>query len=395
MSIGSAKVSGIYITEKATFPTAAPVGGDTWTPVPAIDQPLPGLEQILDSAVEGNEYGAGTAPVPTVKKSTIQLQTRVWTGSKGFGTDTDATTCFMQKSLESYFGMDADVAFAGTTVAGSSGPGLTTPLKVASATGISVGKMVRNGTTKEVAMVTAVSGTDITLSRDFTTYSLGVVLEGAFDFRPTLGKRDKVLWMNAERDTHSRLLGAGGVFTLALQNIAAGNALRYAWGYEFDSFAAGVSISSKTQNTFVSTPLIAKGAELIIDGTEEVYIYDGSVNFGVAHEWIECSGGTQSRDGIIITDVEGAQLSFSEYYDADRWSAYEAQTGSNVLLVHNNSSGFGAVAVYIPYATFTAAEGVNGKKESQVITVKANMPTQAQVTAGFMSPIYYSVFSGL
>lgn len=394
MAIGSAKVSGIYITETATFATAAPVGGDTWTHVPAIDQPLPALEQMLDTVVEGNAYGAGTAPVPTVKKSSIQLQTRVWTGSKGFGTGTDPTTCFMQKPLESYFGMAADTAFAGTTLAALSGPGLSSPIKVTSATGITAGKFVRNGTTKEVAMVTAVSGTDVTLSRDFTTYSAGVVLEGAFDFRPTLGQYAKALWMNAERDTHSRLLGAGAVFTLGLQNIAAGNALRYAFGFEFNSFAAGVTISSKTQNTYVSQPLIAKGAELIVDGTEEVCIYDGSIEFGVAKEWVECSGGTESRDGWIITDVEGSSLSFSEYYDADRWTAYEGQTGSNVMLVHSASTGFGAVAVYIPYATFTVQEAVNGKKESQTVTVKANMPTQSQVTAGFTSPIYYGVFSG-
>lgn len=394
MTIGSAKVSGIYITEKNTFATAAPVGGDTWTQVPAIDQPLPALEQMLDTVVEGNAYGAGTAPVPTVKKSSIQLQTRVWTGSKGFGTGTDPTTCYMQKALESYFGMAANTAFAGTTLAALSGAGKTAPIKVTSATGLAAGKFVRNGTTKEVAMVKAVSGTDVTLDRDFTTYTAGVVLEGAFDFRPTLGQYAKALWMNAERDTHKRLLGAGAVFTLGLQNIAAGNALRYAFGFEFNSFAAGVTISSKTPNVFTSTPLIAKGAELIIDGTEEVCIYDGSVEFGVAKEWVECSGGTESRDGWIITDVEGSSLSFSEYYDADRWTSYEGQTGHEVLLVHSASTGFGAAAVYIPNATFTVQEAVNGKKESQTVTVKANMPTAAQVTAGFTSPIYYGVFSG-
>jgi len=394
MAIGSAKVSGIYLIEKATFTTAAPVGGDTFTHVPAIDQPLPVLEQGTDDAVEGNEYGATTPPVATVKKSTLQVTTRVWNGSKVFGTGTDPTTCFMQKALESYFGAAANTAFAGTTIAAASGLGKTTPLKVSSATGLAVGKAVRNAATGEGAIVKAISGTDITLSRDFSAAAQNTVLEGAFDFFPTLGQYNKALWVNHERDSVKRLLGAGGAFTLQMQGVAAGNTLRYVFGLEFNTYAAGLTISSKTPNAFVTNALIAKGSELIIDGTENVCFYDGQIDFGIGKEWVECDSGDEGRDGFVNTDVEGAGMTFSEYYDADRWTSHDAQSPHELMVVFYAPSGGGGALVYMPNVTFKVADAVNGKKEAQTVTVKAHMPTTAQQAAGFTWPISYHVFSG-
>jgi hypothetical protein len=394
MAVGSAKVSRVSVSETSTFTATAPTGGSTWVQVPTLDQPLPTVEQGVDDATEGNLVGAMTAPVPTTKKSGLAITTRAWTGSKRFGAGTDPTSCFNQKLLESNFQRAADTQFGGTTIAASSGPGLTTPLKVTSSTGMAVGKALRNATTYEVGFITAISGTDITLNRDFTTYTAGIEIEGAFDFKPYLGQYDKALWLNVKRDLHSWLLGAGAAFGCQLSGLAAGGGLRYTFPYEGNSFAAGVTISSDTDNGFQSTPVIAKGSYVIIGGSESICISDGSVDLSIDKEWVECAGGTQGRSGVVNTGCSKVGASWTEYYAAQRFTDYQAQTGKDVLVSFSPGTGYGAVSAWFPNVTFTPAEAAQGNKEAMTTTCRANLPTAAQRTAGILYPVYFAVHSG-
>jgi hypothetical protein len=332
--------------------------------------------------------------VVTVKRDSLQVTVRAWTGNKRFGSGTDPTSCFLQDLLECYFGAAANSSFTGTTIAAASGPGKTTPLKVTSASGMSVGLAIRNATTKEVGFITAISGTDITLNRDFTTVTAAIELEGAFNFVPTIGQYGRYPYVNHERASVKRLLGPGDVMTYQLQGLAAGNVLRHVMGLEFNTFTTGINISTKTLNAFTASPLVTKGAEIVVGGSEAVCFYEGGVEFGVRHEWVECADGSQGRDGTIITDTEGAQMTFSEYYDATRWTDYEAQTGKDVLLSFTDEN-FGAISVWAPNATFKVVPAVNGNKEAQSVTVKFNRPTAAQVAAGITSPFYYAIHSGI
>lgn len=393
--VSSAKVTRVTVIGDKQVSDAAPAGSDTWVHVPVLENPVPVKEMGIDEATEGNDYGAATAPLPTAPKATLAMTTRVYGGSKRFAAATDPTSCYCQALLESYFGQAKNIAFTGTTIASSSGPGKTTPLKVTSASGLAVGMAVQHGVTNEIGFVTAISGTDISLDRDWTTYAAGPDVVGAFNFSPAIGdaaSSAKLIYVNHERDSHKSLLGEGAVFGFQLQGLAANSSLQYAFNAEFDDWQAGVTLSSFTRNAFTTANLVSKGGKVLVNGTESICISDGSVDFGVGHEWVECASGTNGRDGVAYTQAMPT-ASFTEYYSSTRWDDYRAQTGKTFHMSFANS-GYQAVAVFFPNATFTVAEGAIGSKEGYPVTVRANMPTAAQVTAGLTKPVYYAVFSG-
>lgn len=396
--VSSAKVTRVTVIGDKQVSDAAPTGSDTWVHVPVLENPTPVKEMGIDEATEGNDYGAASAPLPTAPKATLAMTTRVYGGSKTFdgsGGSADPTSCFAKALLESYFGAASSNAFTGTTVATSSGPGKTTPLKVASASNLAVGMAIQSGTTLEIGFITAISGTDISLDRDWTTYANGNVVRGAFNFSPAIGdaaSSAKLIYVNHERDSHKSLLGEGAVFGFQLQGLAANSSLQYAFNAEFDDWQAGVTLSSFTRNAFTTANLVSKGGKVLVNGTESICISDGSVDFGVGHEWVECASGTNGRDGVAYVSAMPT-ASFTEYYSSTRWDDYRAQTGKTFHMSFANS-GYQAVAVFFPNATFTVAEGAIGSKEGYPVTVRANMPTAVQVTAGLTKPVYYAVFSG-
>lgn len=393
--VSSAKVTRVTVIGDKQVSDAAPAGSDTWVHVPVLENPTPVKEMGIDEATEGNDYGAASAPLPTSPKATLAMTTRVYGGSKRFAAATDPTACYCQALLESYFGQAKNIAFTGTTIAATSGPGKTTPLKVTSATGLAAGMAVQHGVTNEIGFVTAISGTDISLDRDWTTYAAGPDVAGAFNFSPAIGdaaSSAKLIYVNHERDSHKSLLGEGAVFGFQLQGLAANSSLQYAFSAEFDDWQAGVTLDTFTRNAFTTANLVSKGGKVLINGTESICISDGSVDFGVGHEWVECASGTNGRDGVAYVSAMPT-ASFTEYYSSTRWDDYRAQTGKTFHMSFANS-GYQAVAVFFPNATFTVAEGAIGSKEGYPVSVRANMPTAAQVTAGLTKPVYYAVFSG-
>lgn len=398
---GSAKNYRLSLSEVATYTTTAPTGGSTWIHMPVEGQPLPNLEQGVDEPVIGNTSGASVAGYPTVKKSDISWTMPIYTGSTSFdgaSGDTDPTSCFFQKGLESYFGMAASASFTGTTVASGTGAGRTAAMKVASASNLAVGMMVMvNG---EGRFITAISGTDITLNCDLsTTPSLGDVVAGCFNFKPTLGEYAKYLYLNAERDGHKWLLGPGKMTELSVTNLAAGGGLRYGGKYEGTTWTSGVSISSFTPNEFSGQPVVAAGGQTMIDTVTSICITDGTLNFGSNHEWRSCSNGTEGRDGTEIVHVENAGATWTEYYNATRFTQFTAQTAVPVALVFAVGSTTaakrrGAIGVFYPNATLKVSEATQGNLVAMSVTLKANLPTSAQITAGLTSPVYFSVAGG-
>ncbi len=400
--VSSAKVTRVTVIGDKQVSDPAPDGAATWVHVPVLENPVPVKEMGIDEATEGNDYGAATAPLPTAPKATLAMTTRVYGGSKTFdgsGGSSDPTTCFAQALLESYFGAARDITFTSTTIEAASGPGKTTPLKVLSAASMVVGGAIQHQTTKEIAFITAINTTatpdEVTLDRDFTTYTAAGVVGGAFNFSPAIGdaaSSAKLIYVNHERDSHKSLLGEGAVFGFQLQGLAANSSLQYAFNAEFDDWQAGVTLSNFTRNAFTTANLVSKGGKVLVNGTESICISDGSLDFGVGHEWVECASGTNGRDGVAYVSAMPT-ASFTEYYSSTRWDDYRAQTGKTFHMSFANS-GYQAVAVFFPNATFTVAEGAIGSKEGYPVTVRANMPTAAQVTAGLTKPVYYAVFSG-
>lgn len=399
---GSAKKSRINFSEVASYTATAPVGGDTWVHIPAVDQPLPSLPQGEDAPIIGNNYGASSIGYPTVKgPAGLQWQTPVYTGTLGLdgtGGDSNPSACYAQKLLESYFGAASDFLFKGTTVGAASGAGRTAPLVVAAATNLAVGMAIKVGS-ENPRFITAISGTDISLNADLSASpSNGTVVYGAFNFKPTLGEYAPYLYLNVERDGHGWMLGAGKVNSLALQNLAAGGGLRYAMGFEGSTFVGSVSISSFVPNAFTGQPVVANGGEVIFD-TASVCITDGNVNFGANHVWRLCATGTEGRDGFELVSVEGVEAQVTEYYAGARWTQYAARTGIPIMLSFEVGStaaaqARGSVAVFFPNATVMPAEGVAADLVAQTCAIKAHMPTTAQITAGLTSPVYYAVFGG-
>ena len=213
--MSSSIVNRYFISEVATFATTAPTNGSTWIHVPHIGNERLVKVQEFDDAIQANHLGLTTAQYPTVKGGSFTFRTMIHTGTKAFdgtGGDSNPTSCYAQKLLESYFGVAASAAFTGTTVAAASGAGNTAPLKVASASNLAVGMAIFvgavDGSAGEVRFITTISGTDITLDQDLSAanYVENSIVYGAFNFSPTLGAYAKQLYLSHIMDGHADLL---------------------------------------------------------------------------------------------------------------------------------------------------------------------------------------------
>lgn len=405
--MSSAKVIRVNEAEVATFTTTAPVAGSTWRHVPVIEAPIPTRTQERDEALEGNARGTDSMVYPTVQSSEYSFQTRIYTGTAGTA-DTDPTRCFMQWGLEDYFGVDADNAFTGTTVAASSGPGQSSALKVASATNISVGDILGFGGSDtqtppiEFRAVTAISGTDVTLNADLTdadNYASGAIVYGGFQFVPTLNNRSKHHYLNVEENGRSTLIGPGKFTGLSITGMAAGGAARYNWTFRGNDFAAGVTPDTFTPNPFTGSPIVTKGMQIYV-GTMAPQVAELGVEFNFGHEWVVDGTAVHGRAGFELVNVGGSRVSFKEYHVAQRETDWEAQNGVTVFgaayVGSTRAAGSrGAIAFFMPNATLVTARDKLNNQTGLSTTFEARDPTSAQVTAGLTSSIYYCVFGGV
>lgn len=394
----SAKVARYSVSSVSGWGDAAPTASSTWVHVPALDAPLPKLEQSTDVAQESDNDGASSIDYPTVRGSSISLSTRIHTGTKAFdgpSGDTPPTSFFMQPLLESYFG-GAATTFAGTTVTSggsSSAPNLT------SVSGLSVGQAVQVG--QYVAFVTGISGSTVTLNRGIAG-GAGSVVYGAYNLAPVLGEVAGYHYVNAEYSgTYEGLLGPGRVTKLAIQGGAAKGGLRYAADFSADTFGGSVTPSSLTYTapTYTGPTLVGKGADVSIF-SDNLTVADLSIDFGVTHEELPATTGTNGRAGWSLTGCEPT-AEFSEYFAVDRFDQGYSRSGVDFLVVVPGNTTSAAtlartsIAVWMPNAQLTVEPSTVGGQRGQKVKVVGHRPTAAQKTAGLTSPVYFSIFGGV
>jgi hypothetical protein len=316
----SVKVNGYYISEVATWETAAPDANSTWLYVGHLGNEELGKEQMFDDAQEANSVGARTPRNPTVKGGSFTLRVRVRTGSKGddgASGDTAPTTCYAQKLLENAFGVAA-VHNAGTTVAAASGPGASTPLKVTSATNMALGMAIQIGS--EMRVIVGISGTDITLNKDLLTsanYDAGTVIYGGFFFVPTLGSYAKYIYLTHVTGAKVDMLQRCRVTNFKIVGLGAKEGLRYEFTLQADSYTrSGVTPTSIPAETFTGTPIVAKSGTLFV-GTTAIAVRTASVEFNMVHEEQEAattSGAESGRQSFDITGLDGGSVTMEEQY---------------------------------------------------------------------------------
>lgn len=402
--MSSAAVNAYTYSEVATFATTAPAAGATWLPLPAIGNPRIKKEQGIDEAQETNLYGARSPHYSTAKASSFGCQTRIYTGTKAFdgvGGDSDPAACFLQKAHEHYFGMAASAAFTGTTVGVASGPGNTTPLIVTSAANLAVGMGIQVGS--EIRFITAISGVNITLNADLlvaANYVSTTAIYGAFNFRPTLGNFTKKLYVNHQIHGHSDMAGPMQVSSWKIGGLGAKDGLRLDLGFTGSSYAAGVTPSSQPTNAYVS-PIVAVAGTILINGSARAVV-TGSIDPGCKWEPVTTSSTSGAVDGVEgweMTEVTPSAELESYYASAD-WTDYAASTARDIMIAHqvgstNAAKARGSIAVWMPQGQMTVDDSQPNNQVGQKLSIKGNVPTTAQITAGLTSPVYVAIFGGI
>lgn len=223
-----------------------------------------------------------------------------------------------------------------TTVAAASGPGATTPLKVASAGTFAIGAaLMVNG---EARRITAISGTDLTLDQDLSsTPSLGTLVKAASTYFPD---QDMLGDLNdAGHQTLAMLFRgyhpedqyqARGCFpeiefaSLGSGKIAQLEVTPHILGWEL---VTGVAIG--TLATEAAPPAqINSGLYMRPSGTvtpNKVYAKSVDIKLGLKPEPIEAPSGENGVIGHIVTGGR-TTLSFEAPYDSEWNIGYEART---------------------------------------------------------------------
>lgn len=406
--MSSAKVLRVNYSEVATRATAAPTNGSTWTHVPVLDFPLPDLQQGVDTAQEANNTGTASLDYATVRRAPYSFSTHVFTGTKGddgAGSDTDPSSCFMQKPLESYFGVAARNAWGLTasavTVGAASGAGKTGDLVVNSTTSIAVGDgLMIGGEIRFVEKV--VDATHLTLNVDLSSSpSNATVVYAGYNFKPTLGEYAKYIYMDVERDGHSWLLGPGKFTGLKL-GVTAKGLLKYDWNYDGETWTSGFAPSSFVENAFTGSPVVASSGQVYF-GTTATCISEGSIDFGVLHEDQPCATGTNGTDGLEIVGSMGAKASVKTFYAAGDFTAFGARTAQQFQFGWTVGStaaaqARGSVAVWMPNAQVMVKEDSIQSQVGESVEIMARSPqksTDAIIAANCTSAVYYTVFGGV
>jgi hypothetical protein len=403
-SVGSALVNRYNHAEVATYATTAPTNASTWTDTTALGAPQPTLEMGADNAQAANYTGQGSNDYSTVRRCSIDLQTRLHTGTKGFdgsGGDSDPSNPFLPLFLKSLFNGAPSAGFTGNTVAAASGAGRTAALKVTAATNMAVGMAIMvNG---EVAFIKAISGTDITLNRDFSsTPAQNDVVYGAFNYTLTLGDQGTYLYQLVERDGHKWLLGPGAIMNAKLSGLASGQGLRWDWSYQGGYWTSGFAPSTFTPNAFTSDPIIGKSGQYYIDNTSRL-LTEGSLDLGIQKEWRETPNGTEGLDGIEVVGQTAPTLTGKHFYASGDWDKYLARTsfelmGAFMVGSTNAAKSRGCIAFYMPNAQMVAKESTVQNQVASDVTIVGKNP-QDPVSGvlsytGLTKSLYVAVFGG-
>lgn len=403
--MGSDKKLRVTLYEVASFAASAPVNATAGELV-AVDfgsfKDNPGVE--FDAVNEAGFDVSESPDIPTVRAGSISGEVPIYGGSKGIdgaGSDTDPTSYYFEKGVKSCFGAAGVATFAGTTVDTGSGPGKTTDLKVVSTANAQPGQMIMVGS--EPAFVKVVTdATHLGLDRDVTVYTQNTVVYGSKVFIPTQGELSGAYhYLNVEKTGRKRLYGPGRFVKLSIVKAAAKQGARYAFEFATRGIAAGLTPDTAPVNAFRGNPtMMGIGSPLHIDGTA-IPVADFSVDFALANVERPATSGDGGIDGYELTDSMKASMSFTEYYNATRYTQFEAGTCAPVGFVLQRGSTAAAkarcsVGVFFWNAQFKVEPAnVNGI-EAMKVTAMAKRPTVAQQTSPYAATtnVVFSIMGG-
>jgi hypothetical protein len=401
----------VNASEVATYGTAAPGVGETWTHVPQIGRPRPPVGVNFDDANVENSLGlSSTRYVANDGPFAYPIETQLFTGTKGedgAGADTSPTAAYLHNLWLSLFGMAAvaNPAPVGTTAGAASGPGKTTDLQTAASgtANWAVGDGIMcNGQVNFVEKV--VDSTHATLMYDFSpTPSPGDVIYCGFNFSAVNGVRTKYEYLTVEESGHGWLYGPGQVMSGKIAGMAAGNGLRVQMGFEGNSIAAGVTPTTFTPNAFTGQPAIAKGGQCVINQTATA-IAEASCDFGIIKNWLEDATAVNGRGGVEIAGQE-ATVTIVEPYLAQRVTDYRAGTTFPLMIAFtvgstNAAKARGWVGLFIPNAQLDpTAEGLYSQNQLGLAsTFKSHNPalsSDAIIAANCTKACYLSIGGGV
>jgi hypothetical protein len=398
---GSNLVRRYTFAEVATYTTAGPDAAATWTHIPIEGTPEGTREMATDAAAVSNARGNDSMDYPTVRRGALSgLVVPAFGGNVAFdgaAGDSPPTSFYLQKMFEHYFGADA-VSAAGTTTTSTGIGSAGDPLDVTSATGLVVGMALEvNG---EFRVITGISTNAITLDQDLSAAPApGDVVYASWMVKPTLGELAEYLYISEElANGEGYLYMQGKPNALQLTGLAAGNGLKWTLGFESNDFEeVPVVPNTFTPNAFTAQPPVVASADVSVAGTSTC-ISDGSVDFGVKHEWRACATAVNGRDGMEIIGCSPT-VNVTEYFSSSRLSQFTGRAGLNVRLAFTNGSSNlakarHAIVVWMPNAQCNTAGAAIGNIRGMSTTFLGRDPTTAQIAAGVTAPIYLSIFGG-
>ncbi len=398
----TARYNRVTFAEVATFATTAPSSLNSMTHIPAIDPAAPSVVQSFDEGNETSNDGSMSVKYPTAKESSYELSTRIYTGDKSIAsTGTDATSAYLWKLIDSYFGVAAGTSGVGTTVASGTA---SIPVVTLNGGTIVAGEALMFGGTAtdgEVRFAAAVNTTSITVDDPLdvaANYAAAAEVYSAFNWAPTMGAYAPHIYFNWEGADHAWLCGPGKVTSFKLSNMSAREGCRYVFGFSGDTYAAGITSGTFTANAYTGSPLVSVGATVNINGTDTP-VGDFELDFGVKHEPVTATSGNNGRAGWEITEVAPSG-SFTEYYASGRWTQYAAGTSIPLrFVIPVSATGHaarakGTIAVWLPNCNLTVEEAVLNGQRANKVSFQAKRPTAAQQANSVISPVYFSVFGG-
>lgn len=410
----------VTTSQVATYGATAPVAGATWKHIPQIGQVKPGYPSNPSDANIANSNGASSMRyIKNKGPFTFTLETPFYTGNlaiDGASGDGPIGSYFLESQWDSYWGAVGAHVFAGTTCTGT-GTGLSSDLTVTTTTGCVAGQGIcvafaATGLWEFAHITKVVDATHLTLDHDLSaTPAAADVVYGGHTYMMTTGQRTKADYYLVEMDGHSVLGGAAQVFSAKLAGLAAGSDLRIQMaieGADWVQSGTGHTVSTQlqpssfTKNQFTGSPIIAKGGMAIINGTR-VCMADGSVDFGVAHEWNDCGSGPNGRDNPAVVGCEAPTINIVEPYLAARKVAEEAGTGFPMMLAHSVGStaaaaARGAFSVFMPNAQVTAPEAPYAQSQLGMASAFVGRnPAESSnaVLALLTQPIYFTLYGGI
>lgn len=404
MAATTQQIERCSVATVAGFTGALLTNASVMTLVPTVDGFVNDTpDQLFDEGREANQLGTATPPIPTVREGKGDFTLRMYGGSKsddGASGDTAPTTFNNQLLIENFCGAAAHHAFAGTTVAApGTAQGKTAPMIFTAVTGLAVMDLIRVG--GELACVMAISGSNVTLDHDVTTFSAGTVIYGAFTCLPTMGEYTTYLGINIERDGDARLYQPSRITEMEISKVSAKEGCRMKFGFQSADWSPGFTPNAIPTDSFRANPaMVGIGSPALVNFIQTA-MTEFSFKFGIKHEEAPATSGLNGRQAYAATDLADCSGGFTEYYADSRFTT-DFQSGGNFPLLFDIANPTGNIGkarasygLFIPNASIKVARAAVGNRRAAKVSFRANTPTAAQVAAGFTKPWALGVIGGV